>query len=91
MLEQAAEETPCLAMPAPAETNPDWALLVERDGTERLYFVVETKTSLFDENLRGKEAAKMKCGKAHFEALAIGESPAEYVGARDIDDLIASY
>ena len=30
MLEQAAEETPCLAMPAPAETNPDWAVLVGR-------------------------------------------------------------
>jgi hypothetical protein len=35
--------------------NPDWAVLVERDGTERLYFVVETKSSLFDEDLRDRE------------------------------------
>jgi type III restriction enzyme len=27
--------------------NPDWAVLVEQDGNERLYFVVETKSSLF--------------------------------------------
>jgi type III restriction enzyme len=26
--------------------NPDWAVLVEKDGAERLYFVVETKSSV---------------------------------------------
>jgi type III restriction enzyme len=31
-------------VPTPLGTyNPDWAVLVEKDGTERLYFVVETK------------------------------------------------
>lgn len=28
---------------------PDWAVLVEMDGAERLYFVVETKSSMFPE------------------------------------------
>jgi type III restriction enzyme len=49
--------------------NPDWAVLVEKDGKERLYFVVETKGSLFADALRPAELAKVKCGKAHFEAL----------------------
>jgi type III restriction enzyme len=49
--------------------NPDWAVLVERDGEERLYFVVETKGSLLTGDLRAAEQAKIDCGKAHFEAL----------------------
>jgi type III restriction enzyme len=69
--------------------NPDWAVLVEKDGAERLYFVVETKSSLFLDDLRGKEGAKIECGKAHFKALAVGENPAEFIQARNIDDLMA--
>lgn len=69
--------------------NPDWAVLIEKDGTERLYFVVETKGSLFLEDLRNKESAKIECGKAHFKALAVGEKPAKYVVARTIEDLMA--
>ena len=49
--------------------NPDWAVLVERDGVERLFFVVETKGSLLADALRPAEQAKIDCGKAHFEAL----------------------
>lgn len=69
--------------------NPDWAVLIEKDGSERLYFVVETKGSLFTDDLRDKESAKIKCGMAHFQALADGKDPAEFVVARDIDDLMA--
>lgn len=49
--------------------NPDWAVLVEVDGKDRLYFVVETKGSLFTETLRSTEQAKIDCGKEHFKAL----------------------
>ena len=49
--------------------NPDWAVLVERDGKSRLYFVVESKGSLFTDALRPTEQAKIDCGKAHFRAL----------------------
>jgi type III restriction enzyme len=49
--------------------NPDWAVLVEREGAERLYFVVETKGSLLTGDLRATEQAKINCGKAHFAAL----------------------
>ncbi len=68
--------------------NPDWAVLVEKDGAERLYLVVETKGSLFTEDLRGVEGAKIECGRAHFKALAVGEAPAEYLVARTVDDLM---
>ncbi|MFC2031192.1 type III restriction-modification system endonuclease [Chloroflexota bacterium] len=70
--------------------NPDWAVLVENDGEERLYFVVETKGSLFADDLRGPEDAKIKCGRAHFSALEVTESPAQYVVARTADDLLAA-
>lgn len=29
--------------------NPDWAVLVEKDGAERLYFVVQTKSGPFSD------------------------------------------
>lgn len=77
-------------VPTPLGTyNPDWAVLVEKDGAERLYFVVETKSSLFTDDLRDRESAKITCGKAHFKALAVGENPAEFITARNIDDLMA--
>jgi len=77
-------------VPTPLGTyNPDWAVLVEKDGAERLYFVVETKSSLFTDDLRDKEGAEIQCGKAHFKALAVGESPAEFIQARNIGDLMA--
>ncbi len=76
-------------VPTPLGTyNPDWAVLVEKDGAERLYFVVETKSSLFTDDLRDKESAKIVCGKAHFEALKVGESPAEYIVARSVEDML---
>jgi type III restriction enzyme len=70
--------------------NPDWAVLIEKDGAERLYFVVETKSSLFTADLREKERAKVECGRAHFKALRVSESPAEYIVARSIEDILAS-
>lgn len=49
--------------------NPDWAVLIEKDGKEKLYFVVETKSTLFSVERRPEENTKIKCGYAHFEAL----------------------
>ena len=70
--------------------NPDWAVLVEKDGGERLYFVVETKSGLFTDDLRDKERAKIECGKAHFNALVVRERPARYTVARTVDDVLSS-
>ncbi|WP_323119258.1 type III restriction-modification system endonuclease [Burkholderia alba] len=70
--------------------NPDWAVLIEHDGAPQLYFVVETKSSLADDDLRGKEQRKIQCGDAHFRAIAGRDRPARYVRARTVDDLIAA-
>ena len=76
-------------VPTPLGTyNPDWAVLVEQDGAERLYFVVETKSSLFTDDQRNKESAKIECGKAHFIALATGKNPATYLVATRLEDLL---
>ncbi|NRY63835.1 type III restriction-modification system endonuclease [Clostridium beijerinckii] len=51
------------------EYNPDWAILIEKDGEEKLYFVVETKGTDQISLLKDSEKAKIRCGKKHFEAL----------------------
>lgn len=70
--------------------NPDWAVLIEVSGEERLYFVVETKGSLFADDLRDAEAAKIACGAAHFKSLATDENPARYVKATKLDDVFGN-
>jgi type III restriction enzyme len=70
--------------------NPDWAVLVDKDGTERFCFVVETKHSLFTDDLRDKESAKIKCGEAHFAELAAHNTPAaQFIKASKIGDLMS--
>ena len=69
--------------------NPDWAVLVDKGDGERLYFVVETKWSLFKDDIRDKEGAKIRCGEAHFAALTVREEPARYTVARTLDDVMA--
>lgn len=69
--------------------NPDWAVLVDQDGEEHLYFVVETKGSLFTEDLREVEEAKTKYGRAHFDALAEGNNSLRYRLTTTVDELLA--
>ena len=68
--------------------NPDWAVLVDKDGEERLYFVVETKSTLFTDDLRYKESAKIKCGEVHCKAIGGGDNPARFIVARNADDML---
>jgi type III restriction enzyme len=69
--------------------NPDWAVLVDKPEGERLYLVVETKSNLFTDDLRDKESAKISCGEAHFQALAVGANPAHYMVARNVADVLS--
>ena len=69
--------------------NPDWAVLIDTDEGERLYFVVETKGSTLLADLRLAEAAKIACGKAHFRALQVRENPAQYKVTASVDQLLA--
>ena len=49
--------------------NPDWAVFIEKDGAEKLYFVIETKGSTLAEEIRGREQSKITCGIKHFAAI----------------------
>ena len=65
--------------------NPDWAVLIEKDGKEKLYFVVESKGNLFQEELRPVEMGKIRCGKEHFAALS---SNVNFAVSNDLKTLI---
>ena len=69
--------------------NPDWAVVVDHEGEDKLYFVVETKGSLVALDLRTGESDKIDCGAKHFEALAVGVNPAKFVKAKTLDGLLA--
>lgn len=79
-------------VPTPLGTyNPDWAVLATKDGGERLYFVVETKSTLLPDALRAAEKAKLDCGRAHFKALAVREDEPDYVVATKFEDLASKF
>jgi len=77
-------------VPTPLGTyNPDWAVVVEDDGEEKLYFVVETKGSTWWDDLRHLEGAKIKCGEKHFEEIGKeAEKPARYIKSTDVDGMM---
>lgn len=79
-------------IPTPLGTyNPDWAVLVEDDGAEKLYFVVETKASLWLDDLRHKEGGKIQCAEEHFKVVADEnkiDNPAQYIKAKTTDDMM---
>jgi len=58
--------------------NPDWAVLIEKEGEEKLYFVIETKGNILAEELRGRELSKIACGHKHFEAIGNNVQFAEH-------------
>jgi len=63
-------------------------VLVTTPDGDKLYFVAETKSSLFADDLRDRESAKIECGRAHFHALAVGENPARYGKFKDVAGLL---
>jgi len=52
--------------------NPDWAVYLDKDGEQKLYFVLETKGSMNKLDLRHREDMKIHCGLQHFKALENG-------------------
>jgi type III restriction enzyme len=50
--------------------NPNWALVIDKDGEEKLYFVLETKGTEIEEFLRPEEKAKIDFARKHFEAIS---------------------
>ncbi|HCW3121981.1 TPA: restriction endonuclease subunit R, partial [Enterobacter roggenkampii] len=78
-------------IPTPLGTyNPDWALVIEDNGEEHIYFVVETKSKHI--GLGHEEDAKIACGTAHFSALeAEIINAAKYVRATDLTEILSSF
>lgn len=63
---------PKFLIPTPVgDYNPDWAILKQEDGQQKIYMIRETKSTMVDEQLRPTEVAKIKCGKKHFAAIGI--------------------
>ena len=67
--------------------NPDWAILVESQGQEKLYFVVETKGSASPDDIRPKEQGKINCSEHHFNEVGESDNPVKYILATNVKDL----
>lgn len=61
--------------------NPDWAIIKQEDGEDRIYMIRETKSTLDDSKLRPTELAKIKSAKRHFEAIGIEDYARAVPGA----------
>ena len=63
--------------------NPDWAVFLEKEGEEKLYFVLESKgtTNLF--GLRPEEKLKIHCATEHFKEISNGEVKFEVIATYD--------
>lgn len=68
--------------------NPDWAVVFKQsDGSEKLYFIVETKSHLLSEDRREKENKKIECGEKHFAAIAeLNDNPAQYLVSNSFEN-----
>lgn len=49
--------------------NPDWAAVINKDGVEKLYFVIETKGTDIFGFLRPEEQSKIAFARKHFAAI----------------------
>lgn len=52
--------------------NPDWAVVLNTNEGEKLYFVAETKGTENINDLKGTEKKKILCGRKHFEVIDSG-------------------
>ena len=69
--------------------NPDWAVVVDDENGEKLYFAVETKGGTWWEDLRQVEGTKIKCGEKRYEAVGtVKEAPTSYIKATNVHDMM---
>lgn len=59
-------------VPTPVgDYNPDWAIIKQVEGEDRIYMVRETKSTTDDSKLRPSELAKIRSATQHFAAIGI--------------------
>jgi type III restriction enzyme len=69
-------------IPTPVgDYNPDWAIIKQVDGEDRLYMIRETKSTLDDLKLRPTEAAKIASARQHFKAIGLDNYEVSAPGA----------
>jgi len=76
--------------------NPDWAIIIDKDDGQggQLYFVVETKSTIFSDELRVTEQGKVDCSIERFNAISKDKegnkisNPAKFVKADDYDTFL---
>lgn len=59
------------APPSFGPYNPDWAIIKHEDGEDKIYMIMETKSTLEESKRRPTENAKIKSAKKHFAAIGI--------------------
>jgi type III restriction enzyme len=64
--------------------NPDWAVLIEKDNEEKLYFVVESKGSDLGADIKKTELAKIECARKHFGEIS---QDVELIQARSFEKI----
>ncbi|WP_407350094.1 DEAD/DEAH box helicase family protein [Lactococcus garvieae] len=64
--------------------NPDWAILAESNGSERLYFVVDTKSTLERGELRDSEKARLDAGKQAYVQSGVKFKSVKVIGNLDL-------
>lgn len=52
--------------------NPDWAVVLNTNRGEKVYFVAETKGTENINDLKETEKKKILCGRKHFEVIDTG-------------------
>ena len=70
------------------EYAPDWAIVYEENGVERLYLVRETKDTRNFDDLDWDEKMRIKFAKHHFDAAPLG--PVDYLHTTEKDGLRVS-
>lgn len=65
------------------EYSPDWALVYEEAGEDRLYLVRETKATRNLDDLEWEEALRIRFAKRHFDAAPLGEVNFEHTTDQD--------
>lgn len=63
--------------------NPDWAIAFNEGTVKHIYFIAETKGSDDSMQLRGVEAAKIACARAHFAAISNHTVQYEVINTQD--------
>jgi len=67
------------------EYSPDWAIVYDEDGVQKLYLIRETKDTLNLDDLDWDEAMRIRFAKRHFAAASVG--PVDYAHTTDTDGL----